>query len=130
MALTATGLLLVFPVAGWSQPATAVGGSVLPATKDSALLPESYPWPQLAEKLGPAIVNIRTTGERSQPKTAREEMIPEPFRRFFPPGFAEERPKPDQRPFSGVGTGFVIDPMSSSGTTGRPWTTHATSQRW
>ena len=67
-------------------------------------LPESYPWVRLAEKLTPAVVNVRTTGEA---RRTRAPQIPEPFRRFFPqpPEGGGER---EQRP-RGVGSGFIID---------------------
>jgi serine protease Do len=59
---------------------------------------------RLAEKLTPAVVNVRTTGEA---RRTRVPQIPEPFRRFFPQppeggGEREVRPR-------GVGSGFVID---------------------
>jgi serine protease Do len=66
-------------------------------------LPESYPWVKLAEKLTPAVVNVRTTGEA---RRQRGPQVPEPFRRFFPqPPEGGER---EQRP-RGVGSGFIID---------------------
>src|SRR5262245_2374051 len=67
-------------------------------------LPESYPWVRLAEKLTPAVVNVRTAGETRRTRTPN---VPEPFRRFFPqpPEGGGER---EQRP-RGVGSGFIID---------------------
>jgi serine protease Do len=66
-------------------------------------LPESYPWVRLAEKLTPAVVNVRTAGEA---RRMRAPAVPEPFRRFFPrpPEGAEREFRP-----RGVGSGFIID---------------------
>jgi serine protease Do len=111
------GLLAI--VAAPARPAGAAspGGSVpaagvvaqqsAPRPADPAFagaLPESYPWVRLAEKLTPAVVNVRTTGEA---RRMRAPQIPEPFRRFFPQppeGGGEREPRP-----RGVGSGFIID---------------------
>jgi serine protease Do len=99
-------------------PAGAAGGGAAPSTvaqsapraADPVLtgaLPESYPWMRLAEKLMPAVVNVRTAGDVRRSRTPN---VPEPFRRFFPQppeggGGGGER---EQRP-RGVGSGFIID---------------------
>ena len=97
-----------------SLPARAAGsGASMPTVAQSAprpadpalagALPESYPWVRLAEKLTPAVVNVRTVGE---PRRSRAPNVPEPFRRFFPqPPEGGER---EQRP-RGLGSGFIID---------------------
>ncbi len=93
---------------GGPVPATAVvAQQSAPRPADpvfTGALPESYPWVRLAEKLTPAVVNVRTTGEA---RRMRAPQIPEPFRRFFPqpPEGGGER---EQRP-RGVGSGFIID---------------------
>jgi serine protease Do len=67
-------------------------------------LPEAYPWVRLAEKLTPAVVNVRTAGEV---RRSRAPAVPEPFRRFFPqPPEGGEREQPRPR---GLGSGFIID---------------------
>ena len=60
-------------------------------------LPESYPWVRLAEKLTPAVVNVRTAGDTR--RSGRTPNVPEPFRRFFPqppqgPEGGEREPRP------------------------------------
>jgi S1-C subfamily serine protease len=69
-------------------------------------LPESYPWPRLAETLTPAVVNIRTASEASAAVERRDD-VPEPFRRFLPPELWGRLPG---RPMRGLGYGFIIDP--------------------
>jgi serine protease Do len=111
------GLLAIVTTAARPAGAASPGGSVpaaavvaqqaAPRAADPAFtgaLPESYPWVRLAEKLTPAVVNVRTTGEA---RRQRAPQIPEPFRRFFPqpPEGGGER---EQRP-RGVGSGFIID---------------------
>ncbi|HEY7601027.1 MAG TPA: DegQ family serine endoprotease [Methylomirabilota bacterium] len=111
------GLLAIVTTAAHPAGAASPGGSVpaaavvaqqaAPRAADPAFtgaLPESYPWVRLAEKLTPAVVNVRTTGEA---RRQRAPQIPEPFRRFFPqpPEGGGER---EQRP-RGVGSGFIID---------------------
>jgi serine protease Do len=88
-----------------SAPAGPVAQAAGPRAADSSLggaLPESYPWVRLAEKLTPAVVNVRTAGEARRLRTP---PVPEPFRRFFPQipeGEREIRPR-------GIGSGFIID---------------------
>jgi serine protease Do len=72
-----------------------------PASDQSGILPESYPWVRLAERLMPAVVNVRTVAEGQR---GRAPAVPEPFRRFFPP---QEPGGREQR--RGVGTGFLVD---------------------
>jgi serine protease Do len=107
-------LMLLIPGAAPAAPtgaAAAPSGPVVaqaaPGATDPAFvgaLPESYPWVRLAEKLTPAVVNVRTTSEARRMRTP---PVPEPFRRFFPQlpeggGEREVRPR-------GVGSGFIID---------------------
>ncbi len=110
------GLLLSLTIA--SPPAGAAAGGAASSTVAQAgprpvdpafagALPESYPWMRLAEKLMPAVVNVRTAGETR--RSGRPPNIPEPFRRFFPqppqgPEGGEREPRP-----RGVGSGFIID---------------------
>jgi serine protease Do len=115
------GLLAITTALAYSAGAASQGGSgasgapgsaapvvaqAAPRAADPAFagaLPESYPWVRLAEKLTPAVVNVRTTGET---RRTRGPQVPEPFRRFFPqPPEGSER---EQRP-RGVGSGFIID---------------------
>jgi serine protease Do len=78
--------LLAFPLGAAAQTPAA------PAIPGP--LPESYPWMRLAERLTPAVVNVRTTGET---RSRAEEALPEPLR-------------PDRsRPMRGMGSGFVIE---------------------
>src|SRR5262249_19118709 len=89
------------------SPVTSVVAQATPRAAEPAMtgaLPESYPWVRLAEKLTPAVVNVRTTGEARRMRTPQ---VPEPFRRFFPQipeggGEREARPR-------GLGSGFIIE---------------------
>jgi serine protease Do len=73
------------------------------APEFAGALPESYPWVRLAEKLTPAVVNVRTSSEARRTRTPQ---VPEPFRRFFP-----QPPEGGEREMRrGVGSGFIIDP--------------------
>jgi serine protease Do len=98
-------VLVAWPVPG----AVAAGPALLlaqaaPRAADPAVpgaLPESYPWVRLAEKLTPAVVNVRTSGEGRRSRTSQ---VPEPFRRFMPPEGEREQP------LRGLGSGFIIDP--------------------
>jgi serine protease Do len=103
-----TALMLAAKAVGGGAPVppvTAVAQSA-PRAADPAFagaLPESYPWVRLAEKLTPAVVNVRTSSETRRPRTP---PVPEPFRRFFP-----QPPEGGEREMRrGVGSGFVIDP--------------------
>jgi serine protease Do len=78
-----------------------------PAPQPTGALPESYPWPRLAEQLMPAVVNIRTTAEAPKDAERGPHAIPEPFRRFLPPELQDRLP--DRQPRRGLGTGFIID---------------------
>lgn len=75
----------------------------------------------LVDRVGPAVVNIRTTQKVSQNQQGFPGMDPsdpffEFFRRFMPPGMPMPgqpprggQPAPDREVPSGVGSGFVID---------------------
>jgi serine protease Do len=95
--LTAALLLLQ---AGLASAQTAPA----PASDLTGALPESYPWIRLAERLTPAVVNVKTVteGQRRMPAN-----VPEPFRRFFQPEPGGPGGREQRR---GIGTGFVIDP--------------------
>jgi serine protease Do len=105
------GLLAVlaavpFLAGAGSTPPRAVAQATAPRPAEpppGGALPESYPWVRLAEKLTPAVVNVRTAGEARRLRTPQ---IPEPFRRFFPQppegGEREVRPR-------GIGSGFIIE---------------------
>jgi serine protease Do len=105
-------VLLVLLIVSSLPPGAAGGGAALtvaqsaPRSADPAFsgaLPESYPWVRLAEKLTPAVVNVRTSSETRRTRTP---PVPEPFRRFFP-----QPPEGGEREMRrGVGSGFVIDP--------------------
>jgi serine protease Do len=96
-------------VASSTAPASVVAQAT-PRAADPAFagaLPESYPWVRLADKLTPAVVNVRTTGEA---RRTRVPQIPEPFRRFFPaPPEGEGEGRPGEGRPRGVGSGFIID---------------------
>ncbi|WP_414674822.1 DegQ family serine endoprotease [Limnobacter sp.] len=78
----------------------------------------------LVEKVGPAVVNIRTTQKLSQ--VAQQQQMPEipgldpndPFYDFFRRFMQPQQPQPQQMPHGnpnrevprGVGSGFIIDP--------------------
>jgi serine protease Do len=117
------GLAVLAGFLMWPPAPVAVGqaretwrevAATTPATVAApAALPESYPWARLAETLSPAVVNVRTTGERTAQAGRAEPTIPEPFRRFLPPELRERVPQAPQqtpRPMRGLGTGFVVDP--------------------
>ena len=74
-----------------------------PASDLTGALPESYPWIRLAERLTPAVVNVKTVTEAQRRVPAN---VPEPFRRFFQPEPGGPGGREQRR---GVGTGFVID---------------------
>lgn len=103
-----------------------IGLSVYAPMAAAAVLPD---FTDLVDKVGPAVVNIRTT-ERSKamqqgaaPPGAEDEEMQEFFRRFFgqPPGQPGQRPQPSPRGRRGppggddqqavprgVGSGFII----------------------
>ncbi len=111
MLLSLAGALVVLPVSGIVASAHAAPVAGLPDFAD------------LAERTGPAVVNIRTT-ERIKPGQggfpgSEEEEMQEFFRRFF--GIPMPRPQPDRAPRNrkqvpqqeeevprGVGSGFII----------------------
>lgn len=89
-----------------AQPASA------PAVSSPRGLPD---FADLAEQVGPSVVNIRTIEKVSQGQaSSQEEQMLEFFRRFglpVPPGAGprgpRQNPGPEERP-SGVGSGFVL----------------------
>lgn len=109
--ISATGALAALPVSGVFSPVYAAPVAGLPDFAD------------LAERAGPAVVNIRTTervrpGQEGVPGNEEEEMQ-EFFRRFF--GIPMPRTQPDRSPRNrkqipqqeeevprGVGSGFII----------------------
>lgn len=94
------------PGASLAQPASA------PAVSSARGLPD---FADLAEQVGPSVVNIRTIEKVSQSQAgSQEEQMLEFFRRFglpVPPGASPRGPRqnrgPEERP-SGVGSGFVL----------------------
>jgi serine protease Do len=100
LALAMPLLIAMFPVPAVPAGRPVVAQAAAPAASvPAAALPESYPWVRLAEKLTPAVVNVRTTGDARRPRL----QVPEPFRRFFPqpPEQGEQR--------RGVGSGFIVE---------------------
>lgn len=110
--IVVTGILTIFPIMLVVAPVHAASVAALPDFAD------------LADKTGPAVVNIRTTerikpGQGGIPGTEDEEMQ-EFFRRFF--GVPMPRPQPERPPRNrgqtpqeeeiprGVGSGFIISP--------------------
>ena len=109
--MSAAGVLATLPISGVFSPAYAAPVAGLPDFAD------------LAERAGPAVVNIRTTervrpGQEGMPGSDEEEMQ-EFFRRFF--GIPMPRTQPDRTPRNrkqipqqeeevprGVGSGFII----------------------
>ncbi|HJV72893.1 MAG TPA: DegQ family serine endoprotease [Noviherbaspirillum sp.] len=109
--ISAAATLVALPLSGGFSPAYAAPVAGLPDFAD------------LAEKAGPAVVNIRTTervrpGQEGMPGSDEEEMQ-EFFRRFF--GIPIPRTQPDRTPRNrkpipqqeeevprGVGSGFII----------------------
>ncbi|MDD2727604.1 Do family serine endopeptidase [Malikia sp.] len=86
-----------------------------PAATSAAPLRGLPDFADLAEQVGPSVVNIRTTEKVSpgQPNSQEEQML-EFFRRFglpVPPGASPRGPRqnrgPEERP-RGVGSGFVL----------------------
>lgn len=109
--LLGLGVLMLAPITGMQGIAHAQSGQVLPDFAD------------LAERAGPAVVNIRTTQRvvpgqsRAMPGIEDEEMQ-EFFRRFFgipvPPGQNPaprgRAPQQEEEVPRGVGSGFIISP--------------------
>jgi serine protease Do len=73
----------------------------------------------IVERVGPAVVNIRTTERRKLREQPDEEEMQEFFRRFFggqmprqqpqaPRGQRRQAPQPEQEVNRGVGSGFII----------------------
>lgn len=113
-ALSAAALLAAAPMgAPQAQPATATPSAALPDFAD------------LVERLGPVVVNIRTSARVGGPAGGGGNVPPIPemdendpffefFRRFFPQPGPQQRPGPGQRgPRErevprGVGSGFIL----------------------
>ena len=94
-----------------------VGGAALVATPGAQAQSNLPEFADLAERVGPAVVNIRTTERRAARGNGMPEMdedMLEFFRRFgFPlpnqPGPRGQRPQPDGEPQQrGVGSGFIL----------------------
>lgn len=108
--LLGLGTLILPPTIGMHGTAHAQAGQVLPDFAD------------LAERAGPAVVNIRTTqrvrpGQRRAVPGIEDEEMQEFFRRFFgipvPPGpnqapRGRSAPQQEQEVPRGVGSGFII----------------------
>lgn len=94
-------------VPGFAAPAVATGAGGLPQFAD------------LVEKVGPAVVNIRTLervrerqgGFSAPPGLSEDDPFYEFFRRFFPP---RQAPAPQGQPGTevprGLGSGFIVSP--------------------
>jgi serine protease Do len=112
----AAAALLLAGAALWPASSRAQNTQAAPAGVPTITLPD---FSELAERVGPAVVNIRTT-ERARRGTGSPEIdsnIEEFFRRFgipiprqdprrgAPPGQGDEDAQPQQR---GVGSGFIL----------------------
>ena len=113
-AVTLIALATVFAPLGFGPGA--------PGTAQAAVLPD---FTDLVDKVGPAVVNIRTTERSKQMQqgggSAEDEEMQEFFRRFFgQPAPRQQQPAPrnrrgvpqqdDQQVPRGVGSGFIISP--------------------
>ena len=98
-----------------------VTGPALAQPGNSPAIVSTAPWrglpdfADLAEQVGPSVVNIRTTEKVSQEQPgSQEEQMLEFFRRFglpLPPGAAPRGQRPNRGPEErtrGVGSGFVL----------------------
>jgi serine protease Do len=115
-------LMLLFSAAGIVFVSSAIG---FVSRADAATVAGLPDFAELAEKTGPAVVNIRTT-ERVKPGQggvpgAEDEEMQEFFRRFFgvpmprpqperPPRGRKPGPQQDEEVPRGVGSGFIISP--------------------
>lgn len=100
--------------AAYAQPAAASAPSVV-APAPSVALPD---FADLVDRVGPAVVNIRTTQRivPGQGQAQVDEEMQEFFRRFFgmplppvpQPERRGQRPAPEQEVPRGVGSGFII----------------------
>ncbi len=96
----------------WQPGASLAQTASAPAASSARGLPD---FADLAEQVGPSVVNIRTIEKVSQSQAgSQEEQMLEFFRRFglpVPPGASPRGPRqnrgPEERP-SGVGSGFVL----------------------
>ena len=119
-------LLLRSPAYRLAYAALALSFSVLASVAPTPVVAQGLPdFTELVEKVGPAVVNIRTT-ERG--RTARggsgneqDEEMAELFRRFFGVPGQPNRPNPrgpQQAPDGepqprGVGSGFILSTMGT-----------------
>ncbi|MEN9904481.1 MAG: hypothetical protein RLZZ555_1046 [Pseudomonadota bacterium] len=108
--------LIAFGILGAGGPLLAQPAATPQSNIASAAAARGLPdFADLAEQLGPSVVNIRTIERISQGQvSSQEEQMLEFFRRFglpVPPGAAPRgsRPNrgPDERP-RGIGSGFVV----------------------
>ncbi len=108
--------LIAVGMLGVSSPLLAQPVAASPAAIASAAAPRGLPdFADLAEQVGPSVVNIRTLERVSQGQPgSQEEQMLEFFRRFglpIPPGAAPRGSRPNRGPEErprGVGSGFVI----------------------
>jgi serine protease Do len=112
LATIALAAAVAHPLHSNAEAATAAPAAAPPAAMPTVQLPD---FSELAERVGPSVVNIRTTERRSNAQggngeadPAMEELfrrfgIPLPNRRGNPRGGDEEQPQ--QR---GVGSGFIL----------------------
>jgi len=120
--LNALGLLaMTLPLAACAQSPSpgpqAEAASAAPARAPAQPLVSGLPdFTNLVEQVGPGVVNINTTIERTNrqargPAGPSQEDVPEIFRRFFGPGFGMPGPGGDGGPSirgRGMGSGFII----------------------
>lgn len=82
------------------QPATAA----LPTT-----VTESQSLAPMLEKVLPAVVSVKVSGERQQGRQ-KQQQVPDEFRFFFGPNFPNESPRSrGSDKFEGLGSGVIID---------------------
>ncbi|PHM71371.1 serine endoprotease DegQ [Xenorhabdus kozodoii] len=78
-----------------------VSHAALPAAMAGQELPSLAP---MLEKVLPSVVTVQVSGTEVQ---SQQLQLPEDFQFFFGPGFPPQEPK--KRPFTGLGSGVIID---------------------
>ncbi|OKP03423.1 Do family serine endopeptidase [Xenorhabdus eapokensis] len=78
-----------------------VSNAALPAAMSSQELPSLAP---MLEKVLPSVVTVHVSGTEVQ---SQQLQLPEDFQFFFGPAFPPQEPK--SRPFTGLGSGVIID---------------------